>query len=450
MKTLFLCFMIFLPILLSAQADSVSVSYSEEKVEKFEKTTLIDEYEKAFGGNRLLKSALRLNFSRNPFWNMPDFSLFNAINTHDKSMIQMQFEQKIDVDKSLIAGLDWSNSDFPINLNVEMEGRWYYKMKNRVKAGIQQPNITGKYLSLRVELKPFHNLEDKRFPNNTTYSTESIFKANATYSLNWGIQFGNNVNYGLSLGIKQGKERTGEYRFNNRNKETTWFITTNTPVGIGLYFPRKKKIKYDYCEFLQCNYEVKQLFKLNLANAFYVDKYLQTFVLDLGYERKLGYSPFSLNTNVIGGYIKNYIYTQAIGLDPLVPSFPAVPIEKKYYIGYGYEINEQLRYYLGMNKKIIKGVSAGNLNGIYIGLSGGYRASRTNDLINVKSFINYKSENLRGGFVVGYQIQSNRQSFFDINAAFCQQSYKYTSDYHSAKGGGQGYLQLSLKLGIAR
>ncbi|RYD68821.1 MAG: hypothetical protein EOP53_28210, partial [Sphingobacteriales bacterium] len=46
MKTLVTCFVLLFPLLVLAQTDSVSVNYSEEKVESFEKTTLIDEYEK--------------------------------------------------------------------------------------------------------------------------------------------------------------------------------------------------------------------------------------------------------------------------------------------------------------------------------------------------------------------------------------------------------------------
>lgn len=40
--------------------DSLQLNYSEETVTEFKKTTLIDEYEKAFGGHRLVKSGLRL------------------------------------------------------------------------------------------------------------------------------------------------------------------------------------------------------------------------------------------------------------------------------------------------------------------------------------------------------------------------------------------------------
>ena len=41
---------------LHAEIDSLKTTYTEEKVEKFEKTTLIDEYDIAFGGNKGLNN----------------------------------------------------------------------------------------------------------------------------------------------------------------------------------------------------------------------------------------------------------------------------------------------------------------------------------------------------------------------------------------------------------
>src|SRR6218665_2555680 len=198
MKKLIAYFILLLPLLVEAQTDTVKVSYSEEKVESFEKTTLLDEYEKAFGGNRVVKSALRLNFEKNLFGMETQFAPYRIYSS--QPMPQIQYEQKIGIDKSLITGIQWGRAPFLPNFNVDLEGRWYYKMKSRIKAGLQKANITGKYLSLRAEFNPFRNHSTQGDIYITNY--ESIFKSHSSYSLNWGIQFGNFLNYGFAMGLK--------------------------------------------------------------------------------------------------------------------------------------------------------------------------------------------------------------------------------------------------------
>lgn len=443
MRNLITCFFILSPLLAVAQNDSVNISYSEEKVESFEKTTLIDEYEKAFGGNRVVKSALRIDFEKNLYGNEPEFAPYNSY--FEKPLPQIQYEQKIGLDKSLIAGIQWGRAPFLANLNIDVEGRWYYKMKSRINAGIQQANITGKYLSLRIESKPFWNSDTRRYRYMNEY--ENIFKAYSSISLNWGIQFGNFLNYGFSLGLKQGDEVLRRYIYPRDKRINTWFFTSRTPISLGLYFPKKKKVKNNYCEFLQCNYEVRQLFKLDLTNAFYFDKYLQTIVIDLGYERKLGYSPFSLNTSIIGGLTNNHI-EPSWKVDSAGYSIPGTI--KKYYSASSYEIKQQLRYYLGMQKKIVKGVSAGNLNGVYIGIFGSYGGSDSNNWKSSDIDVNFKTKYFRGGSVVGYQVQTNRNSFLDISASFYFQNFDYVFNDYSSKERGTRSMELKLKLGIAK
>lgn len=443
MKNLIIYLTLLLPLLTRAQTDTIKVSYSEEKVPVFEKTTLLDEYEKAFGGNRVVKSALRVNFEKNLYGNEPEFKPYNSY--FEKPLPQIQYEQKIGLDRSLILGIQWGRAPFLANLNVDIEGRWYYRMKRRINAGIQQANITGKYLSLRIESKPFWNSDTRKFRYMNDY--ESIFKAYSSISLNWGMQFGNFLNYGFALGLKQGDEIRTRLSRPRDKRINTWFFTSRTPISLGLYFPKKRKVKNNYCEFLQCNYEVKQLFKLDLTNAFYFDKYLQTVVIDLGYERKLGYSPFSLNTSIIGGLTNNHI-EPSWEIDSAGYSIPGTI--KKYYSATSYELKQQLRYYLGMQKKIVKGVSAGNLNGVYLGLFGSYGGSDSNNWKKSDIYVNFRTEYLRWGAMVGYQVQTNRYSFLDIGASFHLQNFDYVYNDYSFNERVSQSIEIKLKLGIAR
>lgn len=458
MKNLIICLTLLFPLSAMAQNDSLKVSYSEEKVESFEKTTLIDEYEKAFGGNRVVTHALRVNFAKIPYTPNLNTFQYKFKDIFDNVVPQIQFEQKIGVDKSLIASFDWNRNVFIANYNIGLEGRWYYRMKDRVNAGIQKPNITGKYLSLKVEYNPYQYRS--RYGNMIPGYAGGNYKPIATHSLNWGTQFGNSLNFGLSAGIQYGNEGTINSEgiwldIKSGVKKVNWFITTNTQLGLGLYLPRKRKITNESCEFLRCNYEVKQLFKLNLNEVFYLDKYTQTAKLDLAYERKIGYSPFSVNSNVVGGFFNSYSFVETGERNPNPPfDFLYSPV-KRYFFGYTYSISEQIRYYLNMQKKIVKGTSAGNLNGIYVGLVGNYRVNAYHSTTESEfSAPNSKQTNLNGGLLVGYQVQTNRKSFLDINASYVYQNTKTQSEYnkvpHLSEYKGLKYFEISLKLGIAK
>jgi hypothetical protein len=111
MKILFL--FLSISFSLQAQSDSTNITFSEEKVEKFEKTTLVDEYEKAFGGNRVVKSGLRIRIE----------TLGNGKGAN------LQYEQKLGKAISLLGSLSVGLDIFERqHLNSSLEGRWYYKM----------------------------------------------------------------------------------------------------------------------------------------------------------------------------------------------------------------------------------------------------------------------------------------------------------------------------------
>lgn len=259
MKNLIIYLILLFPLFAKAQTDSTKVSFSEEKVENFEKTTLIDEYEKAFGNNRVVRSSLRVSLS-----GLPSTLLSSQVQYPIRNFIRdlnpvLQFEQKISVDKSLIASFSGNRhkDDLFWNADIGLEGRWYYQMRERVEAGKQQPNITGRYISLKVEANPYRYnpiYEVFREFGVRTF----MFRATSTYSFNWGWQFGNNVNYGLSIGLKHGNKAIisdknywvdGTLSSKTTN---TFFISTKAQAGLGLFLPLKKRTANNYCDFLQC------------------------------------------------------------------------------------------------------------------------------------------------------------------------------------------------------
>lgn len=468
MKKLISYIFLLSPLLIMAQNDSVNISYSEERVENFEKTTLIDEYEKAFGNNRVVKSALRVSLNGVvPNTVLSQYSPY-PFRTFMRNLNPiLQFEQKISTDKSLIASFSSNRNEKDLfwNSDFGLEGRWYYQMKQRVAEGKQQPNITGKYLSLKVLASPYR-FNNKWLPEIGVGAGTFLFRATSTYSLNWGWQFGNNINYGISAGVRHGNRAIiNEKGFwvdgtLSGKTATTWFIATNAQAGLGLFLPLKKRTANNYCDFLKCNYEVKQLFKLNLNNTFYMDKYIQNLNLDIAYERKIGRSPFSVNSNLKAEFFNRFIYNPTGYKTDTVSNYGTVEkhtfsTKLQSYIGYNFEIAEQLRYYIGMNNRIAKGKAASNLNGLYIGVLGSYRLENqwfSSARDNYGRSGTYSSKFISAGVSLGYQIQTNRRTFMDISVSFLEQKDVTPIENPSPTTQRIPYslINFSLKLGFAK
>ncbi|MBA4853123.1 hypothetical protein [Emticicia sp. BO119] len=475
MRTYIIYILFLFPLLVIAQNDSVSIRYSEEKVENFEKTTLIDEYEKAFGNNRVVKSSLRISLagipttyiSRNHPYPIKDF-----IRSLDPII---QFEQKISADKSLIVNFSSNRAkdDLFWNSNIGLEGRWYYEMKKRVAQGKQQPNITGKYLSLKAEINPYR--VNPRFGNFYDFGFGSgyiVFRETSTYRVNWGWQLGNNVSYWVSAGVKLGDrgavDNEGFWIDTNFSGKTatTWFISSNAQAGLGLLLPFNKRTANNFCDFLQCNYEVKQLFKVNLNNMLYIDSYLQALGVDVAYERKIGRSPFSINSNIKSGFFNRVIHAPTgAKIDSIFNNAGMLQgwrtrqtfaTETDNFWAYNFELAEQLRYYIGMKNRIVKGKSANNLNGLYVGVLGSYKVQNqwihSFDGNNSVSIVDYNTKELSGGLSVGYQLQTNRRSFLDISTDILRQRTIHPANNQNPGRGinTNTIINFSLKLGFAR
>jgi hypothetical protein len=393
-----------------AQKDSVNISFGEETVEKFEKTKLLDEYEKAFGGNKVVKSALKVGMTY-------------GIQTFSTSILQAKFETKISSDKSLAIGING-----PIGRGTfNVESRWYFKMKERVKSGLQSPNLTGEYLSLKYDYNfyPKSQLNDSTgFDGIGLVNRYQMFLPKAILSLNYGRQLGNNFDFAISVGIQQG----GKSRVNNQQewindahlgRDFNPFLSSKTYFGLGLNHPRSKKTNTNSCDFLMYNYKVKQLIKIPLNNLFYLDRYNQNLNLGIGYERKIANSAFSINSELFFGFNRITILSEVgtrqgrlVTLYDGSSFYTTIPLfssKTESYFSANVKLNEQLRWYVGMNQRVRKGKSASNLNGVYTGLNfvfnKEYRQFRYN--------YNLYKNDATAGLLLGYQSKVSKSSYID-------------------------------------
>jgi hypothetical protein len=455
MKKLFLYLAI--PFSLQAQSDSLKVTFSEEKVEKFEKTTLIDEYEKAFGGNRVVKSGLRMRFLSQPIFGQID-------------AFQTQYEQKLCPSFSTITKLGLSNSS--MNPNFELEVRKYKNVKIS--------NISGKYTSLFINTNTYSQPQPSN--QNDFSSIGSIFIHSAgsrdyyfskgALGISKGVQFANALAFGIKAGFKFGNKSFIDSRNNwvyggKSNLTVIPFISSYSEAGFGLLFPTKKKPAANSCEFLGCNYEVNNMWKLNLANIFYLDKYEMNGTVDIAFEKKIGKSPFSINSNLIinlnfqNTYIANGVRDTLIYDKKETDRYLIWEYFKENVQMWetGAIINEQIRFYPSQIKRNSLKNTTSNLNGLFMGAfcEFGFRSRFFKDkpLVSVNE-LNRIARKRNIGIVFGYQSKVSRKSFIEFLGHF---GVFQMSDYQpfypinaSSFNRDSNYLNLggAIKLGLAK
>jgi hypothetical protein len=439
MKKLFL--FLIISFSLQAQSDSLKVTFSEEKVEKFEKTTLIDEYEKAFGGNRVVKSGLRMRVSE----------------PQNLSGLILQYEQKIGTQFSIIGSLIGGySSEGGFRGTTMLEGRMYYNMWREKILKNKQPNITGNFIALRLETTNGWNQKNILGQSVSTYNSIKL-PGQTNYSIIWGRQFSNILEYGLQIGVKKINPSyidgfTSDFFGFNKNGFKP-FISTQSQVGIGILFPKRPQINGEKCEFLRCNYEQKKLFKLNLNNAIYFEKNYQTLGFDGAFEHKLGQSKFSSNTNLNIALSRNQM-PEFITIDTTFVNAEGETINGKNskYTGQhlwsntiSTVIREEIRYYFFLNEKTY--ANPKNLNGYYF--KGFTEAGYT---LGNETFI-YNAKSIFYGIGVGYQTLASKSSYLDISAAFGIS--KFSSKFiNNSKiedyADNSPRFQLSIKLGLAK
>ncbi|MFC3811363.1 hypothetical protein [Lacihabitans lacunae] len=415
-----------IPFSLHAQSDSLNVTFSEEKVEVFEKTTLIDEYEKAFGGNREVKSGLRVRFVSGSF--------------SKRSNTFLQYEQKFGDAFSIIGSV---NAGFQPNtkfqLNSEIEGRWYFLMKKDIELKSKKGNITGDFISFKFSTPDNNSSLLNRTNLIGLFGSFSRYYER-TYSIIYGRQFANVFEFGLIGGFKTIKSNK-RYEYSNfYDTHNKVYLTTHSQVGLGLLFPKTKDLK-NSCEFLKCNYEVNRLLKFNLNNIFYLDRNYQALSANGSYEQRIFNSRFTTNSGGLFGFSreKEYRYNN---YDPnsgifIVPT--KIEVKRSFF---STSFHQQLRYYLPKIKANYNGVK--NLNGLYIAAEG--TVSKT-----IISDFNKPLNSNKVGVSLGYQTLATKNTFLDVFASFNRfnsQSLLYgNNESYKEKG---NMLNAGIKLGLAK
>jgi hypothetical protein len=422
MKKLFL--FLSISFSLQAQSDSLKVTFSEEKVEKFEKTTLIDEYEKAFGGNRMVKSGLRVRNVPNYFGN--------------RGSLMPQLEQKIGKSFSVIASPDYKILKV-WETTFGLETRYYLNQDPKF------PNINGEFFSFFGKITNAKDYEyvsgyfRQNYHNDYMPKDRMIFKERLAIGTKYGIQLGNYLQWAVSAGIKFGTKtavNSENYLILNPSQILNPFIAINSEFGLGFLFPKPKFQRVEKCEIVNCNIRKVSLLKLSSTNTFYIDRFTKRVQGKIAYERKLGLTPFSINTSLAANYKSFENFAISSIKDTLVyenvvfqsstwsgrPKVDTYDIQYENSVVKNARINltaaAQLRYYIMQHKKLKNGLENNNLNGLYMVAE----CTKNQETIILKR---QKEANLKGitnimnyGLGAGLQTQSSKNTYVDLSIVY--------------------------------
>lgn len=354
-----------------------------------------------------------------------------------------------------------------------VEGRWYYRMKKRVNENIQQANITGEYVSIKAEHFSRSNINFGLINSYLYRNPSATFADVERYSLNWGKQFGNTVDFGISVGVKKGQSNSEIPHVSRNDSDYSWFIKTTNQIGIGFLFSRKQNSLPSQCGFLLCNSNVNHLLKLNLGDFIYFDASHQRLKLDVSYEQKIPKTAFSLNStiqflglNTLGRNVVEYrdtVIVSEVGVKKYSYKIPVFSDNLANQAGYTIGLRQQIRYYFGMSKRVQNGKSGDNLNGFYTGAEAGYFISKSinqkmivsiTDVLGNTTFGEMLSTRVRHlGGIIGYQTQTSKKSYLDFSLLIRNRIVKTITSLREWSNDdfyGSVYIELSVKMGLAR
>ncbi|TLU96046.1 hypothetical protein [Dyadobacter sediminis] len=269
------------------------------------------------------------------------------------------------------------------NLFASGGARWYPNMRKRIARQQSANNFTGSYLSISYE---------------SSLAAIQNGKVRDHFSMSYGFQgrFLNNGFLDFSLGLYY--LRPFPEWFTSGMQVPTAFRIDNLVFAsrslIGLAFGDwKKNDRGPLCDVLYCDYLVRKHFKVRLpeVNIGIRGQFIRG---EIGYERKLGPSPLSLNFslwNETRTSLGRYSGIQATTMG-----------------------EAQLRFYYLQKKQISKGRASDNLSGLYLGSRLAYiwryrDASFLNPVTNAYS---------SAGIMTGYQQRLFNRLYFDALIGF--------------------------------
>jgi hypothetical protein len=272
----------------------------------------------------------------------------------NQNPIKVAFEKRIANSFTLNLAFDQyidlpNTADHPYYaIHGTIESRWYYRQNKRIKNYQLARNMSDNYFALGVGYSQFFNPYNYEYPDYQLLSDKYL----SLYT-KWGLQRRflkpGHADMGVTLGL-----------MNALNGNFKPSLVLNTYVEFGMCFT-KDKYKTDHdkiCPFVKCYEANRFVFKTNISDLFNIGLYQYYKWIDLSphlaFERKIGNSPFSVNTEI----------DASIGYSETIT-------DDRYYDRY-WQTGMILegRWYYNLKKRIRIGASGNGLSANYIAVGG--------------------------------------------------------------------------------
>lgn len=311
--------------------------------------------------------------------NTRTFSTINDNRFNTGSVLGIAFERKIGTDWSVNASASYlGTSGTRSYFDFEVAPRWYYGMRKKVREGKSGNHLSGNYLSTGVV-----------YQRNTNAANWLTFFGE------WGVQRRFLSNGFLDFGFRVGYSSPLA-----SGSQGSLSIGSNVNIGLAFAKDRQKMDASRLCDVFKCFDSQKRLLKLNglnLFNAVFIDN-VQSIrsSLEIGYEEKIGTSPFSIAAHISGSFNHSRdhdIFRQQV---------------------FGLTTRIGPRYYYNLRRQIAKGKSGNGLNGNYFALEFVTENSFYNNM-----FLNERSKGrdfrMAGDFLVGFQRTISDRLYYDFS-----------------------------------
>ncbi len=403
-----------------AQKDTTTITFRTEEGELV-KQNFVDEYDFVF----LNKEPLRFMAKWNAVAALPvlntDWQLLGGGEGFDNIRLEAALEVKVAPSFSVnglcsvvFAG---EKNNLLDNVTVELEPRYYFHQKRRVRQGNSANNLAGTYLGASFNkttnlFKPSFLAEGEpyRYDNYATTLRigfqQRIFKS-GYIDFNWGL----------------GAETSTLITIENNGQATykrTWREHFDQRLSLGWAFgsPKVSRRENRSCDLFKCFREENRMFKIDMLNLVRSLSFReQSGKLSVAYEQKLKNSPFSIQiaADLLGRRAKqNYNASQ-------------------YVLGaVGGGVSLEPRWYYSSKKRIATGKSGNNLNGAFVGLHVGYTASRNLYDYSDVDYI-YLRSSLQVIPIWGIQYRIFDRGFFEYRIGIGLSRYTTDTDYRNAE-----------------
>jgi hypothetical protein len=301
----------------------------------------------------------------------------NRFNTG--SVLGLFFERKIGKDWSIDMGASYLGTANDISyFDLKIAPRWYYQMRKKIKEGKSGNHLSGNYFSTGL-----------------VYQRNTVSANWLTFFGEWGFQRRYLANGFLDFGLRAGYS-------NPLDSGTEGSFTLGSNVNIGIAFAKDRQGLDDsrLCDVFKCYEAERRLFKVNifqLFNSIFIDD-VQSIrsTIELGYEEKIGNSPFSIAAHIAGTFSRSK--------------------NQDFFRTRGFTLTTRIgpRYYYNLKRQIAKGNSGNGLSANYFALEFiTDHASFT--LINQDQKVKGNGSQVAGDFLVGFQRTIGDHLYYDVS-----------------------------------